>query len=172
MSIPTSGCLHLCNPAVTGQSRSIAHVVYGASPPATVSLLTMGGIAGFVAPIMMTCFYGYSPLTTITLCSSLNADEATLNGFTGSIDLRCSNGTIICTLSIPSISPFANTIFTVSSGCYFYHFNVVAYDKTNSGVPYDIFWAWTNCLSSGTVNTTSCVNQSDFVSASIWSGIV
>ena len=61
MAMPASGCLHLCNPSVTGDCRSIAHAVYGASPPASVSLYNAGICANFTDPILMTSFYGYDP---------------------------------------------------------------------------------------------------------------
>lgn len=121
MAMPVSGCLHLNNAAVSGSCISIAHAVYGASPPASVSLSTMGGIAGFTTPICMTCFYGYAGQITISNCLTMGSSG---DEIVGTYYLRCSSdNSVVTSRGIPRGGTNDYFCCTYSMGDYYIDFS-------------------------------------------------
>jgi hypothetical protein len=165
MAMPVSGCLHLNNAAYSGTCRSIAHAVYGASPPASVSLSGMGGVAGFTTPICMTCFYGYAAPTNIQIDIDLVVDGVSVTSFGGSYYLRCSTGDIVCTCTLFTTVTLSSASWCPSSGSYYVDFSDLnAYYGRGTPTTFVVDWLWANCGAGDRSLKTACVNTSDSLS--------
>jgi hypothetical protein len=123
MAMPVSGCLHLNNAAYSGTCRSIAHAVYGGSPPATVTLKTMSEYVGFTAPHAMTCFYGYPSTVTICNCMTMGVGGDEL---VGSYYLKCScDDSTVCSIGIPRGGTSSYVAASVNQGNYYWDYSGV-----------------------------------------------
>ena len=166
MAIPSTGTLYLCNPSFTGTCRSIAHAVYGASPPATVNLTTVGSCAGMTGNITMTCFYGYSG--TINIGFDITP-TLTVDSVSGTVILRCCTGTAVACESSGMVSSWSGS-WNVSAGCYYIDLGSVDAWVGRNDVPAQYNWEWLNSGVSGAGSTSSCVNADDTLLVNVSEG--
>lgn len=172
MAMPLSGTLYLCNStsAGCGSCRSIAHAVYGSTPPSNVSLSSAGIQAGvcniFTGQVNHSCFYGYTGTLTISLTMQVGG---TVDGFSGTVYLRNSSGTAVKTSSIPTTTtthvdswndiPVGNT--------YRFDFSLVSAFVGRTSVNPAIYWEWITDTTTGVSDFTSFVGSSDSLSSTV-----
>ena len=168
-TIPASGTLYLCTTDSTAisQNRSIAHVVYGGSPPATVNLTTVGSCAGMTGNITMQCFYGYSSGINIGFGIT---PTLTVDSVGGTVFLRCCTGTAVaCETSSPT-STWSGS-WNVSAGCYYIDLGSVDAYSGRLIVPAQYSWNWFNSGVSGFGPSSSCVNADDTLNVCVSEGL-
>ena len=168
MAMCTTGSLSI--KATAGTCRDICAAVVAGGGSASGSLLSLSVSAGKGAPHSMLEFYGYNPVTTLTVNLTMDwyGNFNPTDGYGGFVRLRKS-GAICCSTGISPYTKYREfTWSSLSSGTYCVDFSAAVAFCNGFQLPAYIYWS--TDTTSGFADCTNTFSDNETVYAEVYPG--